>query len=380
MRLRDADQPAQRRLRQVGRPVTRVPQQPGPGSLPDLARLAANQIWQWHPGNRQCTNVHCICMSQNATNAQSSLPRRRRAAAGRALLDTLVAGVLGACNTPGTAGGASTPPGSTGGSGSHGNWYTGGYRYEAGGALPEPATQAEAFRLPPVEDADLVRIARAFGVDGPVREQGGQRSIDDGVRRVCAVGSAWTVSRIGSAGREEPATPGCLPSTATPGNGCAVNPSPVSGTEPTPTGSPTPEERRARALLAKTGLNLQQATAETSRQAQQWTVRLSPRVAGLPVVGGDFVLSGRGASGTVEGHGYLTKALRTGTRPFIGVQAGLKRLNNGLFISGTPVTDTATPGTGGAKVLTVSRAELVLGLAQPDVAHLLPAYRFTLQD
>src|SRR5512135_3265534 len=46
-------------------------------------------------------------------------------------------GLLG--NTPGTAGGASTPPESTGGSGSHGNWYTGGYRYEAGGALPEPA-------------------------------------------------------------------------------------------------------------------------------------------------------------------------------------------------------------------------------------------------
>jgi hypothetical protein len=31
-------------------------------------------------------------------------------------------------------------------------------------------------------------------------------------------------------------------------------------------------------------------------------------------------------------------------------------------------------------VLTVSSAELVLGLEQPDVAHLVPAYRFTLQD
>jgi hypothetical protein len=320
-------------------------------------------------------------MRQNATNAQSSLPRRRQAAAGRVLLATLVAGALGACsNTPGTAGGASTPPDSTGGSGSHSNWYTGGYRYEAAGVLPEPATRAEAFRLPPVDDADLLRIARAFGVDGPVREQGGQRFIDDGSRRVSAAGSAWTVSRIGRAGREEPATPGCLPPTATPGNGCAVNPSPMSGTDPTPTGSTTPEERRARALLAKAGLDVQQATAETSRQGQQWTVRLSLRVAGLPVVGADFVLSGRGTSGTVEGHGYLTKALRTGTRPLIGVQAGLKRLNDGLFIGGTPVTGTATPGTGGATVLTVSSVELVLGLAQPDVAHLLPAYRFTVQD
>jgi hypothetical protein len=298
-------------------------------------------------------------MSLSAIRTRSCRPRRD--AAGGLLLAALVAGVLSACsNTPGTPGAASTPRGSASDSGSHSNWYTGGYRYEGACALPEPATQAEAFRLPPVEDADLVRIARAFGVDGPVREEGGQRFVDDGIRRVSSAGSAWTVGRIGSAGREEPA--------------------PVSGTEPTPTGSPTPEELRARALLAKAGLDVQQATAATSHQGQQWTVRLSPRVAGRPVVGGDFVLTGEGASGTVNGHGYLTKAIPVGTRPLIGVQAGLQRLNDGLFIGGTPVTGNTASSTGGAQVLVVSKVELVLGLAQPDVAHLLPAYRFTLQD
>ena len=323
-------------------------------------------------------------MNENAANVQSSHPGRRRAAAGTVLTAILAAGVLGACSSAARpAGGATTPPESSGGSSSQGNWYAGGYRYEAGGVLPEPATQGEAYKLPPVQDADLVRIAHAFGIEGPVRDQGGQKAIEDGVRRVSAAGSAWTVSRIGGAGREQPATPGCLPSTATPGGGCAVTPSSAAGVEPTPTGSPTPEERRVRTLLAKAGLDLRQATAETSRQGGQWTVRLSPKVAGLPVVGDDFVVSGRGASfDTVVGHGFLTTAVKTGTRPLVGIQAGLKRLNDGLFIGEVPVTGTVAPdaGTGTGKVLTVSGVDLVLGLEQPDVAHLLPAYRFTLQD
>jgi len=330
-------------------------------------------------------DVRRIGMSENAANAQSSHPRRRRAAAGTVLTAILAAGVLGACSsTPGAAGGTTTPPEPSGGTSSNGNWYTGGYRYEAGGALPEPATQAEAYRLPQVQDADMVRIARAFGIEGSERDQGGQKIISDGVRRVSAAGSAWAVGRIGAAGREQPGTAGCVPSTATTsGGGCAVNPSPspASGAAPTPTGSPTPEERRARALLAKAGLDLREATAETSRQGGQWVVRLSPRVTGLPVVGGDSVVSGRGTSSdTVEGHGFLTVATKTGTRPLIGVQAGLKRLNDGLFIGTSPSTGTVTPGAGSGKVLTVSSVELVLGLEQPDVALLVPAYRFTLQD
>jgi hypothetical protein len=353
MRHRDTDQPAQRRLQQV----------------------AARQ-------ERPVGDVRRIFMSETRANAQSSHPHRRRTAAGTVLTAILAAGVLGACSsTPGPAGGTTTPPESSGGTGSNGNWYTGGYRYEAGGALPEPATQAEAYRLPPVQDADLVHIARAFGIKGSERDQGAQKSISDGVRRVSAAGSAWAVSRIGAAGREQPATTGCVPSTATSRGGCAVNPSPASDAAPTPTGSPTPEERRARALLAKAGLDLREATAETGRQGGQWAVRLSPKVAGLPVVGGDSVVSGRGASSdTVEGHGFLTMAAKTGTRPLIGVQAGLKRLNDGLFIGASPITGTVTPGAGSGKVLTVSSAELVLGLEQPDVALLVPAYRFTLQD
>ncbi|HET7400056.1 MAG TPA: hypothetical protein VFJ94_16185 [Intrasporangium sp.] len=313
--------------------------------------------------------------------------RSLRGAAVGLVVAGLAGALLGACgeapvNSSASPSAAPVPPAAGTGAGRDaggGNPFTGGQRYEPAGPLPEPATQGPVLRVAALRDADLVRIARAFGMTAAVRDEGGLRVVSDGRRRLTAAGSLWTVSALHPTPREQTAVGGCLPSTDRPAAdapavGCDAGPTPTSGTA-LPPPDPGVAERRARRVLADAGLDLRGAQARTTVTGSQWTVVLRRQVQGLPVVAGDFVVS-TDARGLLVGRGFATDTVALGPHRLVGVASGLRQLDDGLVLGDVPAASTATP----APVLRVTGVTLSLALIQSAATQLVPAYTFRLAD
>jgi hypothetical protein len=229
----------------------------------------------------------------------------------------------------------------------------GGIEYRIVGALPDLGGHAPAFRLPPVDEAEVAPLARALGLPAPPKHEDGAWTVADGMHflRVDAATGQWnygadpgTAVSSGSVAPSGSVDPSG--GVASSGSGSAVTacaPCPPNAMcaqvckEPTrPAGLPTKDEaeQAARALWSKLGIDPGRATVQVDDNFSEWFVHFQPRVAGVEVQGTDVGVSVgvKGAVQSVAGGLGLARPERLGDYPLISLAAAVDRLNHPVAI------------------------------------------------
>jgi hypothetical protein len=306
-----------------------------------------------------------------------------------------------------------------------------GVEYVLSGALPDLPAEAPAYRLETegIDKAAAKRVADALRVTAPVVEEGGRftagpLTVED------APGGPWYLSPVGRGCLDAPVASdqpgsvtvqGCAVATASPVLGCAPDdptcrgrgasgsvgssgsaepgraepgaepdrsaPTPPSAPVPIPkppVENPTPvadlpsraeAERIARDIFGALGVPSDSLRLDGG--IHNWNATVSPRVAGLEVLGLEHALS-IGPKGELQwANGHLGGTERIGLYPLAGVETGFDRLRTGGTGGPMPLSDTgaAEPAIGrvGTHVVTITGVHLAL---QRVTDRLVPVYVF----
>jgi hypothetical protein len=203
----------------------------------------------------------------------------------------------------------------------------------------------------------------------------------------------------GTAGGEGCPMPRCPPGQACPQVCGPPEPEPAPAPEPRPADLPSRDEAEAvaRALLGRTGLDLDGAAVTVAGGVTSWPVNVEPTVGGFPVRGWTWSVV-VGPNGRIESAGgWLARPEAGDEYPLVGVEAGVERLKSAW---GGPVPLGAEPAVGrlepacppGAdcpapaptvRTITGVRLGLMFGPFsgdRPELALLVPAYLFRTDD
>ena len=228
----------------------------------------------------------------------------------------------------------------------------GGIVYEAADGLPALDGTGRAYRLRPVGEDAVRRLATALGLAGdPVAQEGGGLLVQDGDRMLSVypqAGGSWsyylggpdgsTGSGIAIAG-----TPACdggpdCPVTSPPadcagGDGCPD----VAPPEPQrPSDLPSEEDAKAAALdlLRNAGVAVDGADVHVDDAFTSWSVRVDPTVDGMATSGLTSYLA-VGAKGAIDyANGYLATPEPADEYPLTGTAVAIERMNRGEGFGG----------------------------------------------
>ncbi|MFE9247627.1 hypothetical protein [Streptomyces sp. NPDC007088] len=249
-----------------------------------------------------------------------------------------------------------------------------GVRYRARGPLPEGPASAPVYRSSgAVARADVLRLAKALGVEGAPRAEGGEWRIgpaNDGSGQALRVSrqapGGWTyLARRGPGGDNCPRAKPCSPSPGSPGG------TPVS-------------TARARAVAAPVLKALGEDSARTTAQRLRGAVReveADPVVGGLPTRGWSTLLQVSPDGAVSGGSGKLLTPVRGARYPVGPAKEALGRLNaggpGGLDASDGPDGDAGPATTGGPSPVPVESVRFGLSVrSEKGRPVLVPAWLF----
>ena len=240
----------------------------------------------------------------------------------------------------------------------------GGIVYEAGEGLPTLDGTGRAYRLRPVGEDAVRRLATALGLSGdPVAQDGGGLVVQDGDRTLSVypqLAGAWSYFRGGpegstGSGVAVATAPACggpdCPVTSPPADckdtaDCGfAPPDPVR-----PGDLPTQDEAKATALdlLTNAGVDVDGADVNVDDGFTAWSVRLDPTVDGISTSGLTSYVA-VGSQGVIDyANGYLAVPEPADEYPLTGTAAAIERMNNGEGFGGGVRPLAADAGAAGA--------------------------------